>query len=168
MELGDPIAELYLQYSGDVRAYLFSLCRDREAAEDLLQTTFLQAMQGLAGFRGESALRTWLFAIARNAYFRWRKKNPETVAFDDAQLGPGEHCGVPAEEAYLQREKLRFAADFLNALEEPTRQLMYLRLATGMTYAEIAPLLGRTEVWARVTFLRVKSRLLQAYKEELP
>ena len=66
MAASDEVEVLYRQYSQAVYGYLLSMCRDRHAAEDILQSTFLQVIRGIAGFRGEGSVKTWIFTIARN------------------------------------------------------------------------------------------------------
>ena len=53
----------------------------------------------------------------------------------------------------------------LHALDEPLREVMYLRAFGALSFREIGDILGRTENWARVTFYRGKERLK---KEMIP
>ena len=55
-------------------AYNFAryLCRDADAAEDIVHDAYLRALRGYAGFRGE-AFKPWLFAIVRNCFHDWAK-----------------------------------------------------------------------------------------------
>ena len=53
----------------------------------------------------------------------------------------------------------------LHGLEEPLREVMYLRAFGALSFREIGDILGRTENWARVTFYRGKERLK---KEMIP
>ena len=66
--------QLYRRHKDELYRYLLALTGDREAAGDLLQETFLQAMLGIGRFRGESSVRTWLFAIARNLWLKSLRK----------------------------------------------------------------------------------------------
>jgi len=71
------------------RVYRFALPRlngDVEAARDVVQTTLGKAMRGLASFRGESGLFTWICRICRNEvveYLRARKRGGHVVLMDD-------------------------------------------------------------------------------------
>ena len=60
-------------YDGIYR-FLRHLTRQVEAAEDLAQQTFLNAIQALPKFRGESSQKTWLHRIAFREYIAWRRK----------------------------------------------------------------------------------------------
>lgn len=157
----DRVAELYEEYAGDVYRFLYSMCWNPETAEDLTQITFVRVINGIAAFRGDCTIKTWLFSIARREYFRWQKKNPATVPLDES-MSQGDD-----QQVLGQRENVDCVLRYLAALDEPRRTLMTLRLTAGLSYREIAAILGKTEVWARVTFLRGKQKLLEDLKGEL-
>ena len=77
---GDETAFRYVFDEYYDRLYRFSLARTRgdvHAAEDLVQQTMSRAIKGLATYRGEAQLQTWLFTICRNTITDWqRKKRP--------------------------------------------------------------------------------------------
>jgi len=58
----------------DLYRFLRQLTRQREAAEDLTQQTFVRALKGLQRFEGNCSMRTWLHRIAYREYLRWRKR----------------------------------------------------------------------------------------------
>ena len=65
-----------------LRAFLLRMTASTEDAEDLVQDTYLKAHAGLSGYRGESSLKTWIFAIGSNLardLLRDRKRWPEQV-----------------------------------------------------------------------------------------
>jgi len=67
--------EAWVDAHGDV-LYRYALARvgRREAAEDLVQETFMAALKSADRFRGESSARTWLIGILRHKYLDWRKR----------------------------------------------------------------------------------------------
>jgi RNA polymerase sigma-70 factor, ECF subfamily len=71
------------------RVYRFALPRlngDVEAARDVVQATLAKAMRGLAGFRGESGMFTWICGICRNEvveFLRARKRGGNLTLIDD-------------------------------------------------------------------------------------
>jgi RNA polymerase sigma-70 factor (ECF subfamily) len=84
--------------AGDVRAFegivcrwqgplvnmAWRYCRDRGRAEEMAQEAFIKAWRGLASWRREGSLSTWLFALAANVYRSELKRFPtETVAMDE-------------------------------------------------------------------------------------
>lgn len=156
----DYVEQLYGQYSEGVYRYLLSLCRDQQAAEDILQSTFLQILGGIAGFRGDCTVKTWIFTIARNEYIRYMRKNPSHIPLDETVPAAGDLA-----QDYAERERIRRIFQYIEALEEPIRTLMSLRILGGLSFAEIASILGKSEVWARVTFMRCKNKLLDQLEE---
>ncbi len=85
----DP--ESWVATHGDALfAYCLPRVRDREAAEDLVQETFLAALQGAAGFRGDAQERTWLIGILRNkvADHHRRRCRERTVGSDHDDSDP--------------------------------------------------------------------------------
>lgn len=49
----------------------------------------------------------------------------------------------------------------MHHLDDATREVMYLRLAGDLQFAEIADIMGRTENWARVTYYRGKQKIMK-------
>lgn len=162
MRRHDEVEEIYYTYSDDVYYYLLSMTRNEVIAEDMLQATFLQVMNGIATFRGRCSLKTWIFTIARHEYFHWTKKNPPMLQLDEE---------VPLHDkmidSYEKREQVSKILKYIDNLEEPHRSLMVFRLINDLTFREIAIILGKTESWARVTFMRDKHKLLEDLREEL-
>ena len=60
------IETLIREYGNDVLRTAYSFVRDREAAKDLFQETFIKANYNLDKFRGDSSIKTWLIGIAVN------------------------------------------------------------------------------------------------------
>jgi len=119
-------------YEGAYRWMLY-LCRDREAAADLTQETFLQVWQGLDGFGGFSSLRTWIHRIAYYTYLRAERGSPPRSApLPDALNGGG------LTDAVLTRCALE---DALAQLPQKQRQVVALHYLQGFTSAEIAEVL---------------------------
>lgn len=156
----DRVEQLYDEYSDGVYSYLLSLCRNPQAAEDILQSTFLQILGGIAGFRGDCTVKTWIFTIARNEYFRYLRKNPSYVPLDETVPAAGDLA-----QDYADRERMRRIFQYIVDLDEPQRTLMSLRILGGLSFAEISTMLGKSEVWARVTFMRCKNKLLDQLEE---
>ena len=69
-------------FRGQLKAYLLRMSTNPRDTEDLVQDTYLRAFQKLDTFRGESSLKTWVFAIGSNLtrdYLRAKKRWPENV-----------------------------------------------------------------------------------------
>ncbi|MFZ5551490.1 MAG: sigma-70 family RNA polymerase sigma factor [Bacteroidota bacterium] len=69
------------RYSDELYGYALSRVNDADTAKDLVQETFLSALNNLQGFRGESAEKTWLYSILKNKivdHFR-KKRNTQSI-----------------------------------------------------------------------------------------
>lgn len=159
MQGRNEVEKLYREYSGDVYRYLLYMCRNPHTAEDLCQSTFLKVISGIQGFRGSCSIKTWIFTIARHEYFHWLRANPAMEELGEAWQGTGR--GGDVAEQYEKREQAAMVFAYINALEEPHRSLMTLRLVNEFSFREIGFVLRKTENWARVTFMRDKCRLLR-------
>lgn len=148
---GDEAAfrALYARHAPALYAFLRRLAG--AAAEDALQETWLRAARRLGTFRGDSALRTWLFGIALNAAREtWRGR--------DAYPDPGPEEGVgpaPAAEASLD---LRRAVD---ALPPGYRAVLLLHDAWGYTHAEVGALLGVDEGTSKSQLAHARAKVRQ-------
>lgn len=150
-----PIEKIYQQYAQTVYRYLLSLTRDADLAEELTQETFYQAIRSIDRFDGSCKLSTWLCAIAKNVLLTWNRKHP-------VQEELGEASGLTAasaeSEVVDQQSRIELIRQ-MHALTEPGREVMYLRVFGGLSFAEIGEVHGKSENWARVTFYRAKEKL---------
>jgi RNA polymerase sigma-70 factor, ECF subfamily len=66
--------ELFAEFQPALKSYLYRLLTNRSDAEDLTHDTFIKAYDGLASFKGNSSLKTWVFQIATNLAYNYLKK----------------------------------------------------------------------------------------------
>lgn len=139
-----------------------------EDAEDVVQESFVKAYDALDSFRGGAAeLRVWLYRIATRMALSLlrRRRRGLFSSLDDVsrELADrvSEECGDAAEEALV-----RFQQAVLNL---PLRQRLVfnLRYYDGLSYGEIAPILGLREETLRVNYHRAVEKLKQKLKEEV-
>lgn len=124
---------------------------ERDGIEELVQDTFVRAFASLDSFRGESALRTWLFTIERRLMLdrrRTERRSRETVPVEESDHVSeyGALDSLIAEEA---QERVRQS---LESLSPTQRDVFTLRVQQGLSYKEIAEIVGTTEGAARVHY----------------
>ncbi len=130
---------------------------DREAAKDLLQDTYLRALQRLDSFRGEGTLLSWLRGIAlRQATDRWRHLRGHlrrvvhlTDQLAEVHADPAAAAATNADDARLSVGGAAFQAA-LARLSPHQRACLLLHEYEGLSHAEIARELGCSEATARV------------------
>ncbi len=149
---GDERAATLLveRHAGAVARFVASL-GVRQEIEELVQDTFVRAFGSLDRFRAESALRTWLFTIARNLVrdrARSRKWERRAVEIEESHAGT-EHDALDEMVAAEAEGRLVGAVQRLSPTQ---REVFTLRVAEGMSYKEIAAIVGTTEGAARVHY----------------
>lgn len=147
----DNIAMLWDTVTPKLYGYLVHTLRDRNLAEDILQTTWLKAIEVLPRFeeRKGASFSSWLFAIARNECKQhWRKSDRE-ISFD-----PEVH---DKEKIDSREEDKIFIDQILTQLPPGDRELIRLRYIADLSLNEIAKLLKINPITARVRMHRALS-----------
>ena len=143
-------AELVARHAPALARYAASM-GERDEVEELVQDTFVRAFGSLDGFRSESTLLTWLFTIERRLLLdrrRSARRNARLTAIDDEHAAAADNPldGVVAIET---EERVRQAVGRLTPTQ---REVFLLRVNEGLSYREIAELVGTTEGAARVHY----------------
>ena len=138
---------------------------EREGIEELVQDTFVRAFASLDSFRGESTLRTWLFTIERRLMLdrrRTERRSRETVPVQEADHVSeyGALDGLIAEEV---QERVRKS---LAGLSPTQREVFTLRVQQGLSYKEIAEVVGTTEGAARVHYHNALKTVKEYLRDE--
>lgn len=150
--------EMYRLYAHPVYCFLLSLCHDSQIAEELTAETFFQAVRCIHRYDQSCELKTWLFQIAHNVWCKEARRlsrssvsnSPESVA-DTYRLDDIVEDSSQKIALYPR----------INALDEPYRTVIYLRLSGDLTFDEIGQILHHTGNWARITYYRAKEKLKQ-------
>ncbi|MEG1999857.1 MAG: sigma-70 family RNA polymerase sigma factor [Evtepia sp.] len=156
----DAFAHLVTQYEKRIYNLTFRMTGNREDAEELTQTAFLNAWRGLPRFQGDSSFATWLYRLATNCSIDFlrrqkRRKNPDClVSLDESETQFPDLRYAP-EEMALQDELRTHIFAGLNTLTPEHRRILQLRELDDLSYQEIADLLS-------LEIGTVKSRLARA------
>ena len=174
---GDQLA--FEQLVTDNEKRIYNLCRrmvgDQEDAAELTQEAFHNAWRGLPGFQAESAFSTWLYRLASNVCldFLRREKRRKSLSLTVVSLDQEEavELEIPdqryAPEGELERLEQRQAIrDGLARLSEEHRQVLVLRELSGLSYREIAQLLGVEEGTVKSRIARARGALRKVLVEE--
>ena len=154
-------AHIYETYFRDVELYLRAICRDEALAEELTEQVFFQALKALPTFRGDCDIRTWLCAMARNAFLSHQRKEKPTESIDEIQI-PDPRKTV--EERITDQEQAMAIHRILHDLPEPYKEVFSLRVLGELSFREIGLLFGKTENWARVTYHRARLKIKEDFK----
>jgi len=164
MDIAELKAELETLHSASF-GWAMSCCRrDRAEAEEVLQTVYLKILEGKACFRGESSLKTWLFAVIRKTAIGEHRKNLlRKLRWSD----PSEQREQvsSSDEPALAFEKSETQALFQTALKTlPRRQREALHLVfyEDLSLSEAADVMGISIGSARQHYERGKKRLRES------
>lgn len=151
----EAFGELVRRHQDFVFGAALRVVRDRLLAEDLAQEAFLRAYRGRHRFRGDAAVRTWLYRIATNLALNavTRRREFPTEELPDAPVPWGP---AAAAEAANLREHLRTA---IENLPESLRGPLVLREYHEMSYEEIAQATGLPLNTVRTRILRARRAL---------
>lgn len=152
----EAFCALFVAVYGRVRRYFLLRGTDRMTAEDLAQQVMLAVHQKAGEFADHRLFQGWLFAIARNELLQhWRRgqSRPQTIELEPIRAAIEEQFAVAPEIAHTELD------DWLVLLEPNERELVLLRFVEGLSYEELALVLG-------VPLGTVKSRLFSV-KEKL-
>ena len=140
---------------------------DRSDAEDVAQDVVIQLWTGLASFAGTSAFTTWLYRVVVNRCLDLRRRRDS--AGPQAPLPGPEDAGHPVEVDVGRRvaDRLRLEATMtaVAALPEEQRVVFVLHQLEGLSYAEVATVLGTTEPAVRGRLSRARASLLRRLRE---
>ena len=149
------LRELYNKHYRDLYLYLYSMCRNREIAEDLVQETFLKAILSLS--ESHCNFQAWLYMVARNLYFNFAKKEKSKLNLDDISTTPSREA--PLIESIVDNEEHKLCFEALQNLSGAKKEVLILQYFGGFSQKEIASILRITPENVRVLSYRAKKEL---------
>jgi RNA polymerase sigma-70 factor (ECF subfamily) len=167
LQAGSEQAFIYLLrvYQNPVFNFISHTVENPADAADVLQEVFVKIFKGIGQFHGESSLKTWIYKIAvheacnhRRGWLRRLRREPVSLDQESAQRVAAMSRAQPgAETPYQlmeQAERQEMVRRALASLAETYRTAVVLREIEGLSYEEMAEVLGVPEG-------TVKSRLLR-------
>jgi RNA polymerase sigma-70 factor (ECF subfamily) len=163
-----PALRAYVRLRGGPRV------RRQEGDSDVVQSVCLELLRGLENFRyrGEAAFRHWLFTaalrklVAKDRYWSAEKRDVRRLVSDakSSSSGTGSLEEVYAtfltpSQVAIGRETRERIERALDALPEDPREIILMSRLMGLSHAEIAQHLGRSEPAVRSTLSRALARL---------
>ena len=152
--------DIYREYAKVVYRYLVSLTHSSDLAEELTQETFYQAIRTSDRYDETCKITTWLCSIAKNVLITYRRKHPE---YDDISIQEIP-TGSAEQDAINNLQRLELMKK-IHLMEDPYREVLYLRVFGELSFKEIGEVLSKNENWARVTYYRGKEKLGKEVKQ---
>ncbi|HEY6809013.1 MAG TPA: sigma-70 family RNA polymerase sigma factor [Gemmatimonadales bacterium] len=158
---GDPSAEraLYDAHVDRVYRVAYRLAGDDELARDFTQETFIRAFARLDGFRGDSALSTWLHSIAMSVALNGLRK---IKRFRRREADLEEADAVATARRHAEPDLKRRLARAIDDLPEGYRTVFLLHDVEGYTHEEIAAALAVEPGTSKAQLSRARARLRES------
>lgn len=156
----EAFGSLFTRYARDVYRLALSLGHRKADAEDLMQDTFVAAMEGVGRFEGRSSVRTWLTSILIRQASRRRRylSLRHTEQFDESGHGT-------AQPGSRKQEQRLDVHAMLDSLSQEHRTVLVLRELQGLSYDEIATLLQVPRGTVESRLFRARNLLRERFQE---
>jgi RNA polymerase sigma-70 factor, ECF subfamily len=140
--------QLILRWERPIYALAYRTIGREEDARDVCQETFLRAFRALPRFRGEAKFSSWIYRIALNLCRDWARRErrmpmaqaPENVDLMDLASAKGPTESI--EDLVSRRDLMRAVERVMVTLPEEQRTAIVLKEYHGLTFQEIADLVG--------------------------
>src|ERR1043165_9263728 len=162
----DSFNQLVLRWERPIYALAYRVIGREEDARDVCQETFLRAFRALSGFRGQAKFSSWLYRIALNLCRDWVRRQKRTPVVqlpedvDVLELAASREPSEPIEDLVARRDLTRVVEKAMARLPEEQRTAIILKEYHGLTFQEIADLVGcplstvKTRLYQGLTVLR--------------
>lgn len=148
---------VYREYEKLVYRFLYSHTHDAEWSQELMQETFLRAVNSISRYDGTCKLSVWLCQIAKHILYQElrKKKQIETVELVDCLTDDSAPNG---ETSILKQESKIELYREIHLLPEREREVVLYRITGELSFREIGEILGKSENWSRTVFYRAKQK----------
>ena len=158
---------LVRKYMKDAYAFCLRLTHDPEEAEEISQQGFVSAYRALAGFRGESTFKSWLYRIFIN-HFRDRRRARRREETRREAWEAERHGAAVLDASPLQMGELsERVKGCVQRLPDRQREVLVLHLYEELSYLEIAAVLECSYDDVKMNLSLARKRLKQELKEYL-
>ena len=165
---------LVLKYQGRIAALVSRYVSDAGEVEDVTQEAFIKAYRALGKFRGDSAFYTWLYRIAANAaknhlVAKGRRPGADATIEDAEGFDEGGMLSESAspEALAMGGELAEVVESAMNELPDELRSALMLREFEGLSYDDIADVLGCPVGTVRSRIFRAREAIDQRVKEQI-
>lgn len=177
----DLLEKIYRTYAGEIRLYLYSLCRNKYMAEDLMQEVFVKAILSLGD--DHPNFKAWLYRVAHNICINYMKRNKNIVyglsegnAMDFQPWAESKYHRIiraqnaaPKDEVsdkLFAKEKNSLLYKSMNKLTRPQKEVLFMMYFAELNTKEIAEVLALSPENVRVIAYRGRKELRKILEKE--
>ena len=155
-------SKIYHEYSKRLYLFIYGKCRNREIAEDVLQTTFLKAIMNIQGFRGDCAMYTWLSRIALNTlYSEGKLANNNNSSLDElSESNPDIFISDETDplQSIIEKENTAELYRRIALLNEDQQKIIKMRLK-DVPFKKIGESCSKNTAWAKMNYYRAVEKM---------
>ena len=158
----EAYGELYRRYLDPIYRYIRIRVGEDRLAEDLSEMVFLRSFESLGKYKERGhPFSAYLYRVARNLLVdQYRYRRDELPLEQEPELSD---AGMDVDAEVIRREKLRAVLAALQVLPQDHQEVIRLRVILGLSTAEVASWMGRSEGAVRVLL----HRALKSLREQL-
>jgi RNA polymerase sigma-70 factor (ECF subfamily) len=153
---------LYEKYIRAIYDFVYYKTHHKQTAEDLVSTVFMKALEKIGSFDfDKGTFQAWLYQIARNTvidHYRTQKQDKNIDDVWDLSSKDDMARNMEVRGGLAQIEK------YIKNLDSEQRDIIIMRIWQGMSHAEIAEALGKSEASVKMTY----SRTIRKLRDEMP
>lgn len=163
------LEKIYRAYAEEIYLYLYSLCQNTQAAEDLVQEVFTKALLTLNDQHPN--FKAWLYQVAHNICINYLKKNSRICAsldFDQTAQNFAARLNKDEDilDKLLRREKNKLLYISMNQLQSLQKEVLFMIYFAQLKTAEIAKALNLSPENVRVIAYRGRRELRKILEKE--
>lgn len=148
----DAFGILVTRYQKMVFALAQRMTGSPDEAQDVVQTSFLNAFRQIGNFRGDASFKTWVYGIALNECRMLYRKSGRTVAMDSVAEPIAPKIGGHAFDRLV-------LGKLVGRLPQKQRAALVLRVCDDLPFRDIGEILGTSEASAKVNYFHAVKKL---------
>jgi RNA polymerase sigma-70 factor, ECF subfamily len=156
------ILEWYEKYSKELFRFVWIMLGSKEGCEDIVHDTFLKAWSAMDRFDGKSAVKTWLFAIARHKVLDEIRRRKRRSLFAGGIAGSQVPSDLDVQKKVELKEEVKELIEQIQELKPNYRIVIILSKVEEFSSKQIAEILG----WSEAKVRKTVSRAIQVLRKE--
>ena len=157
-------SSIYREYVKPIYRYIIARVGSQSEAEDLTSQVFMDALNAWSRFNKDGNIPAWLFTIARNKIvdrYRQQKHTISLNSLDNTSADENDPLSY-----VMEAETSAKLSQIISNLDAEQQELLQLRFAGELTYAQIGAVLGKTEAAVKMAVHRLLDRLQDEMEHE--
>lgn len=164
----EALALLWQAHSANVLNLAFRMMKDRDQAEDILMDVFVLVPKAVKGFRGESALGTWLYRLTVNASLMKLRAQKRHRELEEEKLDTiiEEAFGKSDVQSDIGFDPQQLTLG-MNELPAETRSMLWLKDAEDLSVNDLAEIYSMPEGTIKARLSRARNFMRNFLKERI-